>query len=155
MRPEIGGHLFGCDICQEVCPWNKFAQPAKMDELRPRKDYESLSPADILTLSRDDFDELFANSSVQRTGRRGLARNAAVVLGNRQRLESLTVLVKSMREHDEPLVRGHAAWAVAQIAMAHDSAKSEAQRALEDALLVETDANVLEELAISHQSLAR
>lgn len=87
MRPLIGDLVYGCDICQEVCPWNeKFALPLREDAFRPRpaiagKDARTLA-RDILTMSEEDFRIAFKGSPVKRAKLSGLKRNAAVVLGN-------------------------------------------------------------------------
>lgn len=112
LREGIGEHLFGCDICQEVCPWNRFAQPATLDALAPRSEIAHLRPEDVLTMTQQEFSETFRRSAMKRSKRRGLARNAAVVIGNRRRPADLHLLCEQLREHDEALVRGHIAWAL-------------------------------------------
>lgn len=151
LRPLIGEHIFGCDICQEVCPWNKFAQPAAMAELTPREAYRTLRPEDVLALSQSEFSALFKNSSIKRAKRRGLARNAAVVLGNQRRPETVPSLIRALHEHDEPLARGHAAWALSQF---HDPDDARVRDALLMALCVETEPDVIEEIASAEQHLA-
>lgn len=151
LRALIGEHIFGCDICQEVCPWNKFAEPAAMIELTPREAYRHLRPEDVLTLSQSEFSSLFRNSSIKRAKRRGLARNAAVVLGNQRRPETLPTLVRALHEHDEPLARGHSAWALSQFT---ESGDIRVRDELCMALKVETEPGVIEEIAWAEQDLA-
>jgi epoxyqueuosine reductase len=119
MRPLIGELLYGCDICQEVCPWNqKFALPLREDAFRPRpaiagKDAASLA-RDILAMDNESFRIAFKNSPMKRAKLRGLKRNAAVVLGNAAAPENADVLTRAL-DDDEPLVREHAAWALRRI----------------------------------------
>ena len=120
LREPMGSLLYGCDICQDVCPWNvSFAQELREPALAP---WESLTGKDARTLARailamDDeaFRVAFKGSPMKRTRRRGLARNAAVVLGNVAEPADVPVLTMAL-QHDEPLVRQHAAWALSRIA---------------------------------------
>lgn len=109
LRPKLGNWIFGCDICQEVCPWNeKFGRPQEdlVDELFP-----SL-PA-LLQLDEAGFQARFRHSAIRRTKRRGLLRNVAIALGNSQNPAAIRSL--RMALHDpEPLIRSHAAWALGQ-----------------------------------------
>lgn len=117
LRPKLANWIFGCDICQEVCPWNgKFGHPREdlVDELCP-----SL-PA-LLSLDEAGFRARFSHSAIRRTKRRGLLRNVAIALGNSQNPDAIAPLQAAL--HDpEPLVRSHAAWALGRF---HDkSARS-------------------------------
>jgi epoxyqueuosine reductase len=113
LRPAIGDLLFGCDICQDVCPWNvRFAadrpDPALADTLG------DLDPVEILTMDETTFTSRFARSPVARATRAGLARNAAVVLGNRRDPATIPALTAA-RDHDaDAIVREHADWALQQ-----------------------------------------
>ena len=111
LRPKLGNWIFGCDICQEVCPWNtKFGQPRHelVDELFP-------SLPELLRLDEDGFRARFRRSAVWRTKRRGLLRNVAVALGNSANPAAIGPLQAAL--HDpEPLIRGHAAWALGRLA---------------------------------------
>src|SRR5215470_3321881 len=102
LRPKLGNWIFGCDICQEVCPWNeKFARPREdlVDELCP-----SL-PA-LLQLDESGFRVRFARSAIRRTKRRGLLRNVAIALGNSKNPEAIPPLRAALGD-PAPLVRGH------------------------------------------------
>jgi epoxyqueuosine reductase len=115
LREKIGNHLYGCDICQDVCPYNiKFAQELREPAFAPRAviaEWGAQSLArDILAMDDDAFRTAFRNSPMKRAKRRGLARNAAVVLGNVGDESDITAL-----EHDDPIVREHASWAIDQI----------------------------------------
>ncbi len=140
LRPLIGDHVFGCDICQIVCPWNNKAAPCSEAAFRARPELMGLSAADMLSLSDDAFDLLTRGSPLRRTGRTGLARNAAVVLGNSGDPQAIPSLIAALEGDPSPLVRGHAAWALSQF----DAPK--AGDALDRARARETDDYVLSEL---------
>lgn len=108
LRPGLGNWIFGCDVCQEVCPWNPAAGAAPNDALMP-------SLPDLLSLDDDAFRRRFKGSAVTRTRRRGLLRNAAVVLGNSGNRGAIAVLARALDSEPEPLVRAHAAWAIGRL----------------------------------------
>jgi epoxyqueuosine reductase len=109
LRARIGNWVFGCDVCQEVCPWNpSSAQPG-------RPELEPYLP-DLLALTSEEFRDRYAATAVGRAKRRGLARNAAVALGNTGNPEAVDPLATAVLGHDEPLVRAHAAWALGRVA---------------------------------------
>jgi epoxyqueuosine reductase len=114
-RPAIGELVYGCDICQDVCPWNvRFARDATEPALQPRADRIAPDAAELLALTDAEWRARFGKSAMTRAKRRGLARNAAVALGNRRDPHTIPAL-KAAAEHDpEPLVRTHASWALAQ-----------------------------------------
>lgn len=115
IRPLIGDMIFGCDICQEVCPWNSKSLLSSDPKLLPSQHPTlSLSPLDILTLTSRQFNQIFAQSPVLRAGRHGLARNAAVVLGNSKNTSCIDTLLQRCSLEHSPLVRGHIAWALSQ-----------------------------------------
>jgi epoxyqueuosine reductase len=114
-RAGMGEHLYGCDICQEVCPWNDQARAAPRAEFEPREVLKTLSLAGLLGLSQEDYARIFRGSPMKRARRRGLARNAAVVLGNRGDREAVDPLGRALRGDDEPMVRSHAAWALGRL----------------------------------------
>jgi epoxyqueuosine reductase len=122
MRSLIGGHLFGCDICQSVCPWNSKDSPPAIPEFQPRPELVQLDAAALLRCTQEDFSRIFKDSSVKRTRRKGLARNAAVVLGNSGDRTWIGELAAALRGHEYELVRGHAAWALG--ALGGQSARS-------------------------------
>jgi epoxyqueuosine reductase len=117
IRPLLGDWVFGCDVCQDVCPYTKAAQTVDDPDVLPRSlenAYPSL--AWILSMSEEEFRSVYRQTPVLRTKRRGLARNAAVALGNIGNERDIPVLERALLEHDEPLVRGHAAWALGHLA---------------------------------------
>lgn len=113
-RTSLGDWLFGCDVCQEVCPWNRKAPPGD-DALAPRPDLVAVDAADLLRLSAEAFAARFAGTALHpRPGRAVVLRNAALVLGNTGDARALPVLREALTDA-EPLVRAAAAWAVARV----------------------------------------
>jgi epoxyqueuosine reductase len=113
-RPWLGDWLFGCDICQEVCPWNRKA-PAGGPALAPRADLEAVDPAELLGLSEGGFRERFEGTALYpRPGRRVVLRNAALVLGNTGDERALPALVRAL-DDPEPLIHEAARWAIEHI----------------------------------------
>jgi epoxyqueuosine reductase len=114
LRAGVGEHVYGCDVCQDVCPWNvRFARPLADAALAPRREIDA---AEMLELDDAGFRARYRGTAVTRAKRRGLARNAAVVLGNRRDLRTRAVLERAAAEDPDPLVREHAAWALAVMA---------------------------------------
>lgn len=84
----LGEWLFGCDICQQVCPWNRFAKPTEIDELKPKPEVQRLTEADILDMTSAVFKRLFSDSVILRTGLKRMKRNAAAVKENLEKKKS-------------------------------------------------------------------
>jgi epoxyqueuosine reductase len=115
LRPAIGELVYGCDICQDVCPWNvRFSRDVTEPALQPRADRVRPDAAEVLALSDSEWRARFGKSAMTRAKRRGLARNAAVALGNRRDPLTIPVLKAAAERDPEPLVRSHASWALAQ-----------------------------------------
>jgi epoxyqueuosine reductase len=115
LRPEIGDHIFGCDICQAVCPHNARTAEARHPELAPRPETGArpeLIP--LLNITDAEFRRRFRGSPVKRTKRRGLRRNVAVALGNARDPAAVPALGEALDDPD-PLIRAHAAWALGRI----------------------------------------
>ncbi len=112
LRDGIGDWLFGCDVCQEVCPWNHRAPLATEEQFWPSHG-TSLGLTELLALDEAQFRDRFRHTPLWRAKRRGVLRNAAIVLGNQRPNEAIEPLAKAL-EDDEPLVRGAAAWALGQ-----------------------------------------
>jgi epoxyqueuosine reductase len=159
LRPLMGNLIFGCDICQQVCPVNILAekrlglrgqsrsatttspiQVRRREAFRPREHMGSnpeLIP--LLSLTEEQFRERFRLSPIKRAKRRGLLRNVCVALGNSGDRQAIPALINALHD-DEPLVRGHAAWAIGRLG------GDLARRALEDALRTEQDEEALQEI---------
>ncbi len=129
-------------ICQEVCPWNSFSEPTGEAALLPREGVHGAELVELMGLSQEGFFRRFKGSAVKRTKRRGLLRNVAVALGNWGSSEAVPVLAAALAD-EEPLVRGHAAWALGRIGTA------EAMQALRGKEGGEEDAWVREEIALA------
>jgi len=110
LRFDMGNWLFGCDVCQEVCPWNKRA-PSANEAWAARPDLQALDAVELLGLSEEDFRRSFNGTALMRAGRRGLLRNAAIVLGNTGDSSVLPALRLAAAAAD-PVVREAAQWAV-------------------------------------------
>jgi len=117
LRPQVGDWVFGCDVCQEVCPWNRKAPVAAEPAFGPRADLEAVDLVELLGLSEKEFRERFKGTALMRTRRRGLLRNAAIALGNSGDPGALPALSQAM-EDPEPLIREAAAWAIERITTA-------------------------------------
>lgn len=114
VRPAIGTRVFGCDDCQDCCPWNRFAQPATVADHRPRELFADPDLARLATLSHDAWDEATRGTAVRRVGYEGLLRNVAVALGNCGS-SAARPHAETLAGHDSDLVREHAEWAVARL----------------------------------------
>jgi epoxyqueuosine reductase len=148
LRRPIGARLFGCDVCQSVCPWNHNPAAEVLREFSPRPEVATIDARRILAMSQAEFSAVFAGSALKRTRREGLARNASVVLGNSRDTEHVDVLAAAMASDPSPLVRGHAAWALGEIA------GRTARVALERGCASEHDDYVLEEMRFALQTIA-
>ena len=145
LRPALGRWAFGCDICQQVCPWNQSFAPAYGDPaFAPRPDLPNPLLVAELTLSAQDFNRKFKASPVQRARRRGYLRNTAVALGNTYAgtgdLDAASALGQALQHDAEPLVRQHAAWALARVG------GPAARQALKVAIQTEVDPSVRGEI---------
>ena len=143
LRAQMGEWIFGCDVCQEVCPWNqRFATGDGQAFFSPRAGLPTPDLLEELALSVETFNQKFKGSPVKRAKRRGYLRNVAVAIGNQarhgpQRREAVEALRQALLHDAEALVRGHAAWALGQFG------EPDARQALEQALEEEKDEEVL------------
>jgi epoxyqueuosine reductase len=116
LRPGIGDWLFGCDVCQDVCPWNKREHnAAQTDEaaLQPAADMNPVDLIELFNLDDEAFRARFRHTPLWRAKRRGLLRNAAIVLGNRPTEAAIAALTKGLKD-PEPLVCEACEWALRQ-----------------------------------------
>ena len=133
MRPLIGDRIFGCDVCQAVCPHNAKTLERAHPEFAPRPGTGArpqLIP--LLNIGEDEFRRRFRGSAVTRTKRRGLRRNVAVALGNLRDPAAVPALADALGDGDDPIVRSHAAWALGQIGDAPSRAALRARLSCED-----------------------
>jgi epoxyqueuosine reductase len=143
MRPLVGDHIFGCDICQDVCPYNAKAKPSSEEGFWPREGQYAPELIPLMALTEEEFRRRFKGSPVRRAKRRGFLRNVAVALGNLRRAEAVPALTRALLEDPESLVRGHAAWALGRIGGAA------AREGLERASAQETDPEVCQEIGLA------
>jgi len=114
LRPKLGNWVFGCDLCQEVCPWNRRARPATHPQLRPHPDRLAPPLLDLLALDEDAFRARFAGSPVMRAKWEGFMRNVCVAAGNWGDPAAVEGLMHHLW-HSPLLVAEHAAWALARV----------------------------------------
>jgi epoxyqueuosine reductase len=138
-RNAIGDWLFGCDICQDVCPWNRHAPISREALFAPAPEANPVALAELFTLTDEAFRRRFRRTPLWRSKRRGILRNAAIVLGNGRVLQAIRALVRGL-EDAEPLVRGACAWSLGRMQSA------QAREALTRQLSQETDIMVREEI---------
>jgi len=112
LREKVGRHLFGCDICQDVCPWNRRAPAATDPAFAPRIELVNPSLESISYMNEEEFRRAFRNTPVKRAKLRGLLRNAALAMGNSKDRKHLARLWQ-LAEHSDPAIREHARWALA------------------------------------------
>ncbi|HEX6202713.1 MAG TPA: tRNA epoxyqueuosine(34) reductase QueG, partial [Thermoanaerobaculia bacterium] len=157
MRRGLGDWVFGCDVCQEVCPWNLRWQhradrggrrPADHPDLRLPAHRARLDLAGLLGLGEAGYEETFRGSALQRARLAGLKRNAAIAMGNRGEARYVAPLAAALRDEPDPVVRGAAAWALGRIGGAA------ARRALAAAGEREEDGEVRREIAAARRALA-
>ncbi len=114
LREGMGSHLFGCDICQDVCPWNRKSPSTDAAESQPREGLVNPALEWIAAMTEDDYRRTFKNSAIRRAKRSGLRRNAVIAMGNSGRKEFLPVLEK-LADDEDAIVACHAAWARDQL----------------------------------------
>ena len=114
LRPLIGNRVYGCDDCQLVCPWNKFARTADLQDFDVRNGLDSETLIELFAWDDAQFNERHAGSAIRRIGRERWLRNIAVALGNAPGNREVIVALQSRANHPSELVREHVAWAIAQ-----------------------------------------
>ena len=147
LRPLMLDWVFGCDICQEVCPVNRKAQPTRNQELGSVS-LSTLDLVELLRLTQEDFLRRFRGTPIMRAKLNGLKRNACVALGNLGDPQAIPALCEAVTQ-DEPLVRSHAAWALGCIG------GEQARAALRQAAAAETEPEVLGEVRAALAPVAR
>ena len=143
LRPLVGNHIFGCDICQEVCPYNVKARETAENAFGPRPGLHAPQLIPLLSLSDEEFRQRFRGSPIRRAKRRGFLRNVAVALGNIGSVEAVPALIHAL-DDEEPLVRGHVAWALGQIGstLAVAALQRRLQLEIDPAVRIEIDAAI-------------
>ena len=143
MRPLIGDWVFGCDICQDVCPVNRKANYSSEPAFQQRHDFSAPDLLPLLELSEEDFRDRFQSSPIKRTKRVGLQRNVCVALGNIGDRQAIPSLGRALGSADSSVVRSHAAWALGQIG------GLQSKRYLLQAKDDETDKEVVDEIKLA------
>jgi len=140
LREPMGDWLFGCDVCQDVCPWNRKAPRTDEPAFAPRPGMNHVDAASLLHLNEGEFQNRFGTTALARPGRGGLLRNAAIVLGNSNDSRAVLPLVEALDDGD-PVVRSAVAWALGRLG------SEAAAAALQSRAAVEDNADVQQELA--------
>ena len=144
LRDKMGSWVFGCDVCQDVCPYTGAANVVSDPDFTPASVDNAFPSLELLaTMDHDLYVDTFAGTAVTRAKRRGLARNAAVALGNSGDERAEPVLRAMIFDHDEPLARSHAVWGLAHLV------GDDARGLLEQRLAIETDSEVIAEIRIA------
>ena len=135
-RPELGDWVFGCDVCQEVCPWNRKVEPTPDAAFRDDGSLKDRDLSDLVRLDEKTFRDRFADSALQRPRRAGLVRNALIVAANTGHGRALDAAGDALSD-PEPVIRETAAWALGQ-----EGAGGSRRRAIERSLKGERDPSV-------------
>ncbi|HCS53162.1 tRNA epoxyqueuosine(34) reductase QueG [Rubinisphaera sp.] len=124
IRPGLKDWMFGCDICQEVCPWNRKAPPTREEKFESQTDLPDA--IEFLTMSPETFKAKFRGTPLERTGRNALARNAAIVIGNSGSRATVQLLIEALQD-ESPLVREAVVWALGKLGNAKIKADLQSQ----------------------------
>ena len=114
LRPLIGNRVFGCDDCQLVCPWNKFAEIATEPDFAPRHDLDRATLVELFAWSEEEFLARTEGMAIRRTGYEGWIRNIAVAMGNARGSSAIVAALRARADDPSAIVREHVAWALAQ-----------------------------------------
>ena len=114
LRPLIGNRVYGCDDCQLVCPWNRFAQPSGEEDFAPRNGLDRASMVELFGWSEAQFDERLRGSPIRRIGYERWLRNLAVGLGNAPGTPEVVDALRARADHPSALVREHVEWALSR-----------------------------------------
>lgn len=142
LRPLMQTWVFGCDVCQDVCPHNTLVKSGLHEEFAPRRDVPFPDLIELLHIDETTYQERFRHSAIKRAKRNGLRRNAAIALGNLRDPRAVPALTPALLDPD-PIVRGHAAWALGRIGGA------DAAALLRSRAFAETDPAVRKEIALA------
>lgn len=148
LRTGMQDWMFGCDVCQEVCPWNRKAPISGETAFQPVETFTPVDACELLTLDEAAFQERFQSTPMSRARRAGLLRNAAIVLGNRGDESAVPALLGVLND-EEPLIRGAAAWALGRLGA------PTTVETLQTRLEIETETDVIEELKQALAKLVR
>jgi epoxyqueuosine reductase len=114
LRPLMGNRIYGCDDCQAVCPWNKYAKSSNDPDFAVRNGLDDAQLVDLFAWTEEEFDNRFEGSAIRRIGHERWLRNIAVALGNARTSPRIVAALESRRDDRSALVREHAGWALAR-----------------------------------------
>ena len=114
LRPMMGNRIYGCDDCQLVCPWNKYAQVAAVPDFAVRNGLDDATLVELFAWTEEEFDRRLEGSAIRRIGHERWLRNIAVALGNAPASEPTRAALRARADHPSELVRSHVAWALAR-----------------------------------------
>ena len=112
LRPLMGNRIYGCDDCQLVCPWNRFAQKADAPDFAVRHGLDAPGLVELFSWNEDEFERRMEGSAIRRIGHERWLRNLAVALGNAPRSAAVIAALEARRDHPSEMVRSHVAWAL-------------------------------------------
>jgi epoxyqueuosine reductase len=142
LRPKMDDWILGCDVCQDVCPWNRKPKRSEEESFQPLDAHNPIELRELFSLDDDEFRKRFRKTPLWRPKRRGILRNAAIALGNRPDESNVAALLLGLVDK-EPLIRGAAAWALGR----HESELTNSK--LKERMNVETDEVVLSEIELA------
>jgi epoxyqueuosine reductase len=114
LRPLLGNRVYGCDDCQQVCPWNRFATPTPEQDFMPRHGLDSATLLELFAWSEQDFLRRTEGSAIRRIGYRRWLRNLAVALGNAPASAQIRQALQRRLDYTDPMVQEHVRWALAR-----------------------------------------
>jgi epoxyqueuosine reductase len=114
LRPLMGNRIYGCDDCQLVCPWNRYAQKADVEDFSVRNGLDAAALTELFAWSEEEFERRLEGSAIRRIGHERWLRNLAVGLGNAPTSAAVLVALEARRDHPSALVRSHVAWALSR-----------------------------------------
>lgn len=114
-RRQIGNRIYGCDVCLEICPWNRFATLSRETKLHAKQEIFTHSLSDFLSLTDADFSRVFAKSPIKRIKRNRFLRNVCVALGNTGTQDDIQLLENLCQTESDPLIIEHAQWAIEEL----------------------------------------
>ena len=114
LRPLIGNRIFGCDDCQLICPWNKFARRTDEPDFRARNRLDQVSLVDLFAWTEDEFLQRTEGSAIRRSGHGRWLRNIAIALGNAPMSEAVTAALRSRQNEPDAVIQESVAWALAR-----------------------------------------
>ena len=112
VREKMGNRIFGCDDCQMVCPWNRYATPTAEPDFKPRHNLNTASLLSLFQWSKQEFDEKSAGSAIRRAGYEGWLRNISIALGNANYKPNIVAALQQRLEAASPMLREHLQWAI-------------------------------------------